>query len=97
MALPSGVCTQFLSHVRLFETLWTIVHKALLSMRFSRQERILERVAISFSSGDVARCLLAVTSLSWDSGDDKCGCPVCLAVQTLGSEVISVGTVWDFG
>ena len=26
------------SHVRLFETLWTVAHQASLSMRFSRQE-----------------------------------------------------------
>ena len=96
MAHPSGVCAQSLSRERLFETPWTIAHKALLSMKFSRQERILERVAISFSRGDVAWCLLAVTSHSWDS-EDNSGCPVCLAVQTLGSEIISVGIAWDFG
>ena len=97
MAHPSDVCAQSLSREQLFETPWTIAHKALLSMKFSRQERILERGAISFSRGDVAWCLLAVTSHSWDSGDNKCGSSVCLAVHTLGSEVISVGTAWDFG
>ena len=39
------------SHVRLFETLWTIGHQAPLSLGFSRQE--LEWVATSFSRGNV--------------------------------------------
>ena len=42
----SGVCV--LSHVQLSETPWTGVHRALLSMEFSRQE-ILEWVAVSYS------------------------------------------------
>ena len=29
---------EMLSHVRLFATLWTVAHQALLSMEFSRQE-----------------------------------------------------------
>ena len=32
------VCVCVLSHVRLFETLWTVAHQALLSMGFPRQE-----------------------------------------------------------
>ena len=32
------VCVCVLSHVRLFETLWTVSHQAPLSMGFSRQE-----------------------------------------------------------
>ena len=33
-----GPCTRVLSHVHLFETLWTVAHQAPLSMGFSRQE-----------------------------------------------------------
>ena len=32
------MCAQSLSHVRLFETLWTVAHQAPLFMGFSRQE-----------------------------------------------------------
>ena len=35
---PQHVVVQLLSHVQLFETLWTVAHQALLSMGFSRQE-----------------------------------------------------------
>ena len=34
----SGCMLSCFSHVRLFETLWTVAHQASLSMRFSRQE-----------------------------------------------------------
>ena len=37
-AQEARVCTQFLSHVRLFVTPWTVAHQAPLSMEFSRQE-----------------------------------------------------------
>ena len=33
-----NVCAQLLSHVRLFETPWTVAHQAPLSLGFSRQE-----------------------------------------------------------
>ena len=33
-----SLCVCELSHVRLFATLWNVVHQALLSMEFSRQE-----------------------------------------------------------
>ena len=33
-----NVCTQLLSHVQLFATLWTVACQPLLSMEFSRQE-----------------------------------------------------------
>ena len=42
---------QSLSIVELFVTSWTVAHQASLSMGFSRQERILEWIAISFSRG----------------------------------------------
>ena len=32
------MCAQLLSHVRLFATLWTVVHQDPLSLKFSRQE-----------------------------------------------------------
>ena len=42
---------QTLSCVQLIETLRTVVLQAPLTMRFSRQEYWMERVAISFSKG----------------------------------------------
>ena len=49
--LPYFVVVWSLSHVGLFVTPWTVAHQAPLAMGFSRQERILEWVAITFSSG----------------------------------------------
>ena len=49
--LPYFVVVWSLSHVGLFVTPWTVAHQAPLAMGFPRQERILEWVAITFSSG----------------------------------------------
>ena len=44
------VCAQWLNHVQLFATLWTVAHQAPLSMGFSLA-KILEWVAISSTKG----------------------------------------------
>ena len=41
---------KLLSHVRLFATLWTVAHQALLSMGFSRQECWSALVQVFFST-----------------------------------------------
>ena len=43
--------TSWFSCVRLFVTLWTLAHQAILSMGFLLMQEILEWVAISFSRG----------------------------------------------
>ena len=43
--------TSWFSCVRLFATLWTLAHQAILSMGFLLMQEILEWVAISFSRG----------------------------------------------
>ena len=46
----SVLCSQALSHVRFFATIWTVAHRAPLSMGIL-QAGILEWVAISYSRG----------------------------------------------
>ena len=59
------------SYVQLFATLWAVVHQAPLSMGFSRQERILEWVAMPSSRGSSQhrdQICISYVNLHWQAG-----------------------------
>ena len=76
-------CAQLLSRVRLFVTLWTAAHQALLSMGFS-QARILERVAIPSARGSPRS-----RDWTWVSYDPCSGRRNLYHWATWGREVVS--------